>query len=60
MNALIEEVTSCLVDAEVTCGRAWLAAKKNGDAAFASELKRLTLRISKIAKEAEAILEEME
>ena len=60
MNALMEELTSCLVDAEVTCGQAWLVAKKNGDAAFAPELKRLKLRISKIAKEAETLMEEME
>ena len=60
MNALLEEVTGYLVDAEVACGQAWLVAKKNGDAAFASELKRLKLRISKIAKEAETLMEEME
>lgn len=60
MNALVEEVTNYLIDAEVTCGRAWVDAKKSGDTALASELKRLKLRISKIAKEAEAILEEME
>ena len=60
MSALLEALADSLAEEEVACGRAWLISKQTNDSVTTAELRSMKRRITKLAKDLDTLIGEME